>query len=268
MLARGARGGSTERRRGHDVRRPGAARRDGGRRPAPRSTSWRIPRSARKLRPTHPYGCKRPLISNVYYPAFNQPNLELVTEPHRAHHAERGRDRRRARRARSTRSILATGFATTKYLSAIDVVGRGGRRIDDAWNDGAQAYLGITTAGFPNLFMLYGPNTNNGSILTMIESQVEHVIAPRRAASAHEGLAWVDVRPDVDGALQRRRAARRSPACAVWQAGCNGYYRTPSGRIVTQWPYSMKEFRGAARSPTRRPTKAPERCGGSAGRRP
>ena len=74
--------------------------------------------------------------------------------------------------------VIATGFAATKYLSAIDVVGRGGRRIDEAWNDGARAYLGITTAGFPNLFMLYGPNTNNGSILTMIEYQVEHVLAP------------------------------------------------------------------------------------------
>ncbi len=80
--------------------------------------------------------------------------------------------------------ILATGFAATKYLSAIDVIGRDGVRIDDAWHDGAQAYLGITTAGFPNLFMCYGPNTNNGSILTMIESQVEHILLHVRRLAA------------------------------------------------------------------------------------
>jgi cation diffusion facilitator CzcD-associated flavoprotein CzcO len=108
--------------------------------------------------------------------------------------------------------IYATGFATTKYLSALDVRGRGGKRIDDAWNDGAIAYLGITTVGFPNLFMLYGPNTNNGSILEMIESQVAHVLAQ----------------------------VERVP---VWQASCNGYYRAPSGRIVTQWPGSMSSYK-------------------------
>jgi cation diffusion facilitator CzcD-associated flavoprotein CzcO len=118
-----------------------------------------------KLRPRHPFGCKRPLLSNDYYPAFNRPNLELVTDP-----IERiTRDAVVTADGRSRRVdtlILATGFATTKYLSAIEVVGRGGRHIEDAWSDGATAYLGITTAGFPNLFMLYGPNTNNGSILT------------------------------------------------------------------------------------------------------
>ena len=121
----------------------------------------------KKLTPEHPFGCKRPLVSNDYYQAFNLPNLELVTEG-----IERitkdsivgvdGGERR------VDTLILASGFAATKYLSSIEVTGRGGRSLDDAWSDGAAAYLGMTTAGFPNLFMLYGPNTNNGSILTMI----------------------------------------------------------------------------------------------------
>jgi cation diffusion facilitator CzcD-associated flavoprotein CzcO len=84
--------------------------------------------------------------------------------------------------------IFATGFATTKYLSAIEVAGRGGRRLDDAWRDGPWAYLGITTAGFPNLFMLYGPNTNNGSILEMIEAQVDYALRQIRRI-ADERLA-------------------------------------------------------------------------------
>jgi len=192
-----------------------------------------------KLRPQHPFGCKRPLMSNVYYPAFNEPNLELVTEPivritPNGVVTDDGQERV------VDTIVLATGFAATKYLSAIDVVGRDGTSIDDAWSDGATAYLGITTAGFPNLFMLYGPNTNNGSILTMIEYQVEHILAHiRRLRDEH--LAWVDVRPEP----MTRFNAEVQQAIAdipVWNFGCNGYYRTPSGRIVTQWPFSMREF--------------------------
>ena len=192
-----------------------------------------------KLRPQHPFGCKRPLISNDFYFAFNRPNLELITE---------GVERITENSIVSSQGverpidtlILATGFSATKYFSSIDVKGRGGRSLDQAWSDGATAYLGITTAGFPNLFMLYGPNTNNGSILTMIESQVEYTLRHIEHI-ASEGLAWIDVRPEpmksyneeVQTAIGNVRG---------WQAGCNGYYRTPSGRVVTQWPYSMTEF--------------------------
>jgi cation diffusion facilitator CzcD-associated flavoprotein CzcO len=193
-----------------------------------------------KLVPTHPYGCKRPLVSNNYYAAFNQPNLDLVTDPIERITSDAivtadGRERP------VDTLIIATGFAATRYLSAIDVVGRGGRHISDAWNDGAIAYLGITTAGFPNLFMLYGPNTNNGSILAMIEYQVEHVMRLIERLSSEE-LAWLDVRSDVMHSYNEE-VQRAIAGVKVWQAGCNGYYRTPSGRVVTQWPYSMTEFR-------------------------
>jgi len=193
-----------------------------------------------KLRPQHPFGCKRPLMSNVYYPAFNEPNLELVTDriariTPSALVTEDGLERE------VDTIVIATGFAATRYLSAIDVRGREGVPIDEAWSLGAQAYLGITTTGFPNLFMLYGPNTNNGSILTMIEYQVEHVVAHLRRMDA-ERLAWVDVRREpmlrYNDEVQEAIAA-----IPVWNFGCNGYYRTPEGRIVTQWPFSMTEFR-------------------------
>ena len=200
----------------------------------------RDPAVREKLRPQHPYGCKRPLLSNDFYPAFNRPNLVLVTEPIERITADAvvttdGRIRR------FDTLIYATGFATTKYLSALDVRGRAGKRIDDAWNDGAIAYLGITTAGFPNLFMLYGPNTNNGSILEMIESQVAHVLAQVERIE-QEGLAWIDVRPEamLRDAEETQRLIGRVP---VWQASCNGYYRAPSGRIVTQWPGSMSSYK-------------------------
>jgi len=199
----------------------------------------REPEVRRKLRPTHPFGCKRPLFSNKYYPAFNEPNLELVTEPIAHIHAGGVRTADGNEREVDT-IVVATGFATTKYLSAIDVTGRGGRSLDDAWNDGPLAYLGLTTSGFPNLFMLYGPNTNNGSILTMLEAQVEHILAHLRRL-ANGNIAWVDVKPE---AMRRYNdeVQEAITGIRVWQADCHGYYRSPSGRIVTQWPFSMAEY--------------------------
>jgi cation diffusion facilitator CzcD-associated flavoprotein CzcO len=198
-----------------------------------------------RLLPDHPWGAKRPLFSNDYYPAFNRPNLELVTDP-----IERvtrdaivtvdGRERR------VDTLILATGFQTTKFLSAVDVRGRGGRSIADAWSDGAQAYKGVTTAGFPNLFMLYGPNTNADSIITMIEYQVDHVVRQIQRI-AREGLAWIDVRPEPMAAYNDE-IQRELESIAMWDAGASDYYRVPSGRIVTQWPRSMPALERALAS--------------------
>ncbi len=192
-----------------------------------------------KLRPQHPFGCKRPLFSNDFYAAFNRPNVELVTEPIEAITSSGVLTVDGTERQVDT-MVFATGFQTTKFLSAIDVTGRGGLELTDAWHDGAQAYLGVTTAGFPNLFMLYGPNTNNGSIITMIEHQVDHVLGLIDRLQRDE-LAWIDVRPDAMDDYNDE-VQRDIDGVEVWQAGCNTYYRTPSGRVVTQWPRSMKEY--------------------------
>ena len=196
-----------------------------------------------KLQPEHPYGCKRPLNSNVYYAAFNEPNLELVTEgiariTPSAVETEDGQSRE------IDLLILATGFSATKYLSAIDVRGRGGVRIEDAWEDGAAAYLGMTTAGFPNLFRLYGPNMNNGSILEMLEIQTDHIRAQIERLD-RESLAWVDIKPEPMAAYNEE-VQDAIAGVPVWQESCNGYYRSPTGRIVTQWPFSMSELKERA----------------------
>jgi cation diffusion facilitator CzcD-associated flavoprotein CzcO len=198
------------------------------------------PTTRENLKPQHPYGCKRPLVSNLFYPAFNRPNLELIVE----------RIERITKNAIVTADgqkreidtlVLATGFSATKYLSALDVTGRNGQHINDAWDDGAAAYLGMTTAGFPNLFMLYGPNTNNGSILEMIEYQTNHVLA-QVDRIATERLAWVDVKPEPM-AEYNDKVQKAIAGVTVWQGSCNGYYRSKSGRVVTQWPFSMTDFR-------------------------
>lgn len=205
------------------------------------------PVTREKLRPTVPYGCQRPLFSNHYFPVFNQPDVALVTEP-----IERITPAgvRTAGGADHELDVLvfATGFQTTKYLSVIDVTGRGGLRLADSWADGAHAFKGVTTAGFPNLFMIYGPNTNNGSIIYMIEAQVDYVVDHLAWMDADD-LAWVDVRPaaeaaynaEIDGLIDR---------VGPWQAGtCRNYYRGPGGRVVTQWPGAMTEYRRRTEEP-------------------
>jgi cation diffusion facilitator CzcD-associated flavoprotein CzcO len=195
----------------------------------------------RKLTPTVPYGCQRPLLSNYYYPTFNRPNVELVTEPIERI-TEHGIVTVDGVERTVDTLILATGFKTTKYLSAIEVTGHAGLRLDDAWAEGAHAYLGITTAGFPNLFMLYGPNTNNGSILYMIEAQVDYVVRHLRWMD-EAGITWIDVKPEVEAAYNEQ-LDRDMEKVTVWDASnCHNYYRAPSGRIVTQWPHSMSEYR-------------------------
>lgn len=199
------------------------------------------PELRRKLTPDHPFGCKRPLFSDLYYPVYNRANIELITAgiekitPHAIVTADG--------ESRDVDTIIySTGFQTTRYLSAIDVTGRRGQRLEDAWSDGAQAYLGITTTGFPNLFMLYGPNTNQGCILFMIERQVEYIMRQIRRIE-DEKLAWIDVRPEVMASFNEQLQDDISQV-DVWQAQCGNefYYRSSSGRFVTQWPHTMDAF--------------------------
>jgi cation diffusion facilitator CzcD-associated flavoprotein CzcO len=199
-----------------------------------------------KLTPTAPFGCHRPLISNDYYPTFNLSHVELVTDPIERIDGDSIVTSDGRSRAVDT-IIVATGFATTRYLAVLDIVGRNGVHLDSAWASGACAYLGMAMSNFPNLFMLYGPNTNNGSILYMLECQSDYIVGMLEHMDC-EGIASVDVRPDVleqyNDALQRDL-----DGIEVWQAGCHGYYRGPSGRIVTQWPHSMTEYRSRTARP-------------------
>ena len=199
-----------------------------------------------KLLPDYPWGGKRPLLSNHYYPAFNRGNLELVTEGIARITPTSVISVDGAERPIDT-LVLATGFETTKFASVVDFVGRGGIPIADAWSDGAQAYKGVMTSGFPNLFMLYGPNTNGDSLITTIEFEAEYAVRQIRRL-AEEGLAWIDVKL---AAMNRYNEQLQKDIAAVtpWQAGARDYYRSPSGRIVTQWPGRMSELKALLEAP-------------------
>jgi len=203
-----------------------------------------------KLTPHVPFGCLRPLITNDYYPVFNRPNAELVTDAITKITPEGIVTADGATREVDT-LICATGYHVQRYLAAIDVTGVGGVSLGEAWRGGAQAYLGMMTSGFPNLFMMYGPNTNNGSILFMLERQADFIV-DHIALMDRESVAALDIRREV---MDRYNAELQSDLAkvGVWQASCSNYYRTPEGRIVTQWPHTMVEYtqRCAVRDTTR-----------------
>lgn len=199
------------------------------------------PELRKKLTPDHPFGCKRPLFSDLYYPIFNRDNVKLITDDIERV-TEKGILTVDGNERELDAIVYSTGFYTTSYLTAIDVTGRNGLHIKEAWKDGAQAYLGMNTSGFPNLFMLYGPNTNQGSILFMLERQVDYIMRQIKHMDA-ESLAWIDIRKDVMSKFNDK-LQRDIANVEVWQAECGNefYYRSKSGRLVTQWPHSMDEF--------------------------
>ena len=195
----------------------------------------------RRLHPAGPFGCSRPLTSSDYYPTFNRSDVELVTESIIRIESDAVVTADGARHECDV-LVLSTGFRANEYLSAIDVTGRDGLRLEDAWNGGAIAWHGIATSGFPNLFQLYGPNTNNGSIIYMLECQVDLIIRQIQRMD-REGLSWIDVRPDAQSSYNDEVQARITEIGPWAGDGCSNYYRSDSGRVVTQCPFSMAEFR-------------------------
>jgi cation diffusion facilitator CzcD-associated flavoprotein CzcO len=198
------------------------------------------PELRRRLTPTHPMGCKRVLISNDWYPALQLPQVEVCTErvvQVREHSVVTADGTERE----VDTLVLGTGFATTEFLVPMRVTGRDGRDLHAQWAEGASAYLGTAVPGFPNLFLLYGPNTNLGhnSILFMIESQVHWVV--QAVQQLQRGTAWIDVRPEAAQAFDRWVQARTRRT--VFAGGCTSWYLTPDGRNTQNWPASTLTFR-------------------------
>lgn len=197
-----------------------------------------------KLTPNYPAGCKRPLMSREWYPTFALPNVSLETTPI-AELTERGVRTVDGVEHRVDTIIYGTGFTAADYLASIDVYGAGGRHLRDDWSDGAEAYLGTLVAGYPNFFVLYGPNTNGvNSIIYIHEAQTTFV---RHILDVMGGRGARTV--EVTAAAQRRYNDEIQAAMAgkVWLA-CTNYFRHPSGKVVTQLPYRGRTFFERTRS--------------------
>jgi cation diffusion facilitator CzcD-associated flavoprotein CzcO len=202
---------------------------------AERGMREQVPDAAlqRVLVPDYPIGGKRILISDDYYQALGRDNVELVTAP--IDRVTPDAIVTREGRTRPTDTIiLATGFETTSFLVPMNIEGLGGRSLNDAWKDGAEAYLGINVARFPNFFMLYGPNTNLGhnSIIFMIECQVRYVMDCIRTLVARD-LASIDVRSDAMAAYNARLQAVLERT--VWAKTGKSWYKRADGRITNNW---------------------------------
>jgi cation diffusion facilitator CzcD-associated flavoprotein CzcO len=191
-----------------------------------------------KLTPDYEIGCKRVLISNDFYPALTRPNVELVTEAITRMTAKGVVDAT-GRLHEADVVIYATGFETNSFLGETAIVGSAGLTLVQAWKDGPEAHLGVTIAGFPNLFMLYGPNTNLGhnSIIYMIEAQVDYVL---QALAQGRPLS---VRPEAMAAYNRQ--VQQDLANTPWAGSCTSWYKTADGKILNNWPGSAQAYADA-----------------------
>lgn len=197
-----------------------------------------------RLTPDYPIGCKRILLSNDYLATMARPNVRVVTEGIRRV-TPTGVETMDGRHHQADAIVYGTGFAATDFLAPMRITGRHGTDLNEAWRQGAQAYLGMTVPGFPNFFMLYGPNTNLGhsSIVYMLESQIAHVIRCFQAARK-AGAQTVEVDADRYTRFNVRVQARLR--ATVWQ-GCKSWYVDQNGHNSTNWPGFTFSYRWLAK---------------------
>jgi cation diffusion facilitator CzcD-associated flavoprotein CzcO len=188
------------------------------------------PDLAQAVTPSYPVGGKRPILTDDYYPALLRDNVSLIpraiesvtptglVDTGGAHHE-------------IDVLVMSTGFKSS-FASTFDVTGRGGIDLHETWAGDEQAFLGIMVPSFPNFFMLYGPNTNGGAIVTHLEEQARYVVAAIKHMMRNRFSAlYVDPKiSDVVNDMVQKRLKGAS------FDGVNNYYTSPSGRIITQWP--------------------------------
>jgi cation diffusion facilitator CzcD-associated flavoprotein CzcO len=193
-----------------------------------------------KLTPAYRIGCKRVLLSNDYLQSLSQPNVEVITEAVTevreesvitADGNERGVDV----------LVMGTGFRTLDFTSPVRFVGPGGVELNEVWRTQPQAYLGVATAGFPNLFFITGPNSRvaNNSIIFMIEAQIRYVIECLEHIRDTDA-ATMSVRPEAQQRFNAGLAERASRT--VFATGCKSWYLDETGRSPVLWPGFSSEY--------------------------
>lgn len=188
-----------------------------------------------KLTPAYRFGCKRVLLSSDYYPALAQPNVELVTAAI-GEIVEDGIVTADGRHRTVDAIVCATGFQVNDAGAPFTVIGANGADLDARWRrDGPEAYLGTSVAGFPNFFMIIGPNSGlaHNSMIYMIESHIDYIADCLRTL-ARRGARTMTVTHEAQRAFNERlqHSMRRS----VWQTGCHSWYLSESGKNTALWP--------------------------------
>jgi cation diffusion facilitator CzcD-associated flavoprotein CzcO len=193
-----------------------------------------------KLRPTYRAACKRLIMSVTYYDAIQKPNANLVTEGIERIE-EAGVRTRDGHLHELDVLILATGFRVDRFMRPMEVIGRNGAALEDAWQGGAAAYMAVSLPDFPNLFMLNGPNgpVGNFSLIDVAELQFSYImqlIEQVRSGECREISA-------SSKAMRRFDADRREAAkTTIWNSGCKSWYLDDDG-LPTAWPWTFDRFR-------------------------
>jgi cation diffusion facilitator CzcD-associated flavoprotein CzcO len=193
----------------------------------------------RKVWPDYTFGCKRVLFSSAFLPTLARANVDVVTEPIERVVAQ-GLVTADGALHEVDCIVWGTGFKTNDFMFPMRVSGAGGAELSASWAQGAHAHLGMTVPGFPNMFVLYGPNTNTsgGSIIVYLEAQAAYLRQALQQMRAR-GARAVEVRKEVEQASDRALQARF--AGTAWTR-CDSWYRDQRGRIVANWPGYMRDY--------------------------
>lgn len=194
-----------------------------------------------RLMPDYPIGCKRILISNHWYNTLIQKHVDVIND--NIHEVtETGIIDQHGVLREVDAIIYGTGFEATDFLAPMEITGLSNLSLKKQWKDGAEAYLGLTVSGFPNLYMMYGPNTNLGhnSIVYMIESQINYILD---AIQTHidQKLLFADIKSEV--LQQFNHDIQKEMQKTVWSQGCTSWYLTQSGKNTNNWPGFSLEYR-------------------------
>ena len=199
------------------------------------------PELRRKVTPSDEIGCKRIMLTDEWYPTLTQPNVELVTD-RIAEVTPSGIRTADGTERPADVLVLATGFQSHGFTAPMEIVGAGERTLAEEWAQVPRAYLGMSVPGFPNMFLLYGPNTNGGtgSVIYTIEAGVNHVIAALGELERADARR-IEVRRDA--AERFDRELRAALAESVWHTGCTSWYVDENGNDPSQWPWLWSTYR-------------------------
>lgn len=194
----------------------------------------------KKLLPDYNIGCKRILLSNDYYPALKQDNVEVFTKGISEINAK-GIVTADGKQKNFDAIVYCTGFTASEFPQHFKVTGKDKKELLKEWSNGPEAYLGSTVAGFPNMFFIIGPNTGLGhtSMIFMIESQVNYIIDAIKKVKAQDVMA-MEVKEEVQERFNREIQDKLKGT--VWSSGCSSWYLTSYGKNTTVWPGFTFEF--------------------------
>jgi cation diffusion facilitator CzcD-associated flavoprotein CzcO len=198
-----------------------------------------------KVTPSYEFGCKRVMLTDDWYPTLTRDNVELIAEGVDGVTPSGIRDSAGVERPADA-IVFATGFASHDFVAPMAITGSDGLVLESAWAEVARAYLGLSVPDFPNMFLLYGPNTNggSGSVVNTIECGVGHLLAALREME-RVGASRIEV--SRAAAEDFDRELRTALAGTVWQSGCHNWYVDENGNDPNNWPWTWTAFRRRTR---------------------